>query len=284
MYGQSARSPPPLQHPRPQHPVRQIPSASPPPPDNWNSTSEYQRFASPPVNYHPAASATQLHPSQVPYGYSQRGAAGGGATPDAYIPQHPQHAYNSNPSSSSNSSANVQWMSPDHQSSYGAPPAMPRAPGGHPSSQQPHQAQSQPEIPSNGFAGFGQSMGMGSMMNDATAQMGMQFGSHALSAGQAYLDKNFTRLLPLAHLKHSFNVSNGYVVNKLRLLLWPWRHRPWSRGVVRSETTGVAEGWKPPREDVNCPDLYIPGQSTPDDTSREDAVSRGDFYSQSWHS
>lgn len=97
-------------------------------------------------------------------------------------------------------------------------------------------------------------------MNDATAQMGMQFGSHAFSAGQAYLDKNFTRLLPLAHLKHSFNVSNGYVVNKLRLLVWPWRHRPWSRGVVRSETTGVAEGWKPPREDINCPDLYIPGE------------------------
>lgn len=96
-------------------------------------------------------------------------------------------------------------------------------------------------------------------MNDATAQMGVQFGKHAFDAGSAYLDKNFTRLLPLAHLKHSFNVSNGYVLNKLRLVLWPWRHRPWSRSLRRSETSGVAEGWRPPREDINCPDLYIPG-------------------------
>lgn len=104
---------------------------------------------------------------------------------------------------------------------------------------------------------------MNGMMNDATAQMGVQFGKHALTAGQAYLDKNVVRLLPLAHLKHSFNVSNGYVVNKLRLIVWPWRHRPWSRSVVRNESTGVAEGWKPPREDLNCPDLYIPGARAP---------------------
>lgn len=98
-------------------------------------------------------------------------------------------------------------------------------------------------------------------MNDATAQMGVQFGKHAFDAGTAYIDKNFTRLLPLAHLKHSFNVSNSYVLMKLRLVLWPWRHRPWSRSLRRSETSGVAEGWKPPREDINCPDLYIPGMN-----------------------
>lgn len=100
-------------------------------------------------------------------------------------------------------------------------------------------------------------------MNDATAQIGVQFGKQALTAGQAYLDSHVVRLLPLAHLKHSFNVSNSYVVNKIRLVLFPWRHRPWSRTVERNESTGVAEGWKPPRDDINCPDLYIPGQSSP---------------------
>ncbi|GAA5899773.1 protein transporter YIF1 [Sporobolomyces salmoneus] len=254
MYGHSARSPPPLQHPRPQHPVRQIPSASPPPPESWNSSSEYQRFASPPVNYHPSGSATQqLHPNQQQpqYGYNQQR---GGTTPDAYIPQNQnQHSYGGG------SNENVQWMTPDQSAYNNVPQTMPKSSGGGGGGgPRTMQQQQQQQGASNGFANFGQSMGMGSMMNDATAQMGMQFGSHALSAGQAYLDKNFTRLLPLAHLKHSFNVSNRYVVNKLRLLLWPWRHRPWSRGVVRSETTGVAEGWKPPREDVNCPDLYIP--------------------------
>lgn len=97
-------------------------------------------------------------------------------------------------------------------------------------------------------------------MNDATTAMGVQFGKHAFDAGQAYIDKNITRMVPLAHLKHSFNVSNGYVLNKLRLVLWPWRHRPWSRSVRRNESSGVAEGYQPPRDDINCPDLYIPGR------------------------
>ncbi|GAA6017535.1 hypothetical protein JCM11491_006858 [Sporobolomyces phaffii] len=231
MYGgQSARSPPPLQHPRPQHPPRGIPSTSPPPPDSWNA-SEYQRFASPPVAYEQPAYTSYAQPQPQPQLRPQPRGGGGGAT---YMPQ-PHQPYPPAPSQ-------PQW-----NAAYDAPPPPPPPPGAGPSS-----------APAAGFGGFGPAMGMGNMMNDATAQMGMQFGSHALSAGQAYLDKNFTRLLPLAHLKHSFNVSNGYVVHKLRLLLWPWRHRPWSRGIVRSETTGVAEGWKPPREDVNCPDLYIP--------------------------
>ncbi len=45
-------------------------------------------------------------------------------------------------------------------------------------------------------------------------------------------------------------------MRKLQLVVFPWRHKPWSRKVVRSEQ-GVAE-WYPPREDVNSPDLYIP--------------------------
>ena len=57
-------------------------------------------------------------------------------------------------------------------------------------------------------------------------------------------------------LKHHFNVSNSYVMNKLRLLLFPWRHKPWSRRVRRSEN-GQAE-WQAPRDDLNAPDLYIP--------------------------
>ena len=64
--------------------------------------------------------------------------------------------------------------------------------------------------------------------------------------------------IPISMLKHHFNVSNSYVVNKLRLLLFPWRHKPWSRRVRRLEN-GQSE-WSPPREDINSPDLYIPRQ------------------------
>jgi hypothetical protein len=222
MYGQ-ARSPPPLQHPRPQHPPSQLASHSPPPPPSSNADpygytaggSSYQRFASPPAiaanNYNPYAPPPPVSNS-APYSHQPH-----------QQPRQPQ-----------------QWAAPS------AAPA-------HPSARQP------PPAGANGWPPAIDNFGM----NDATAQIGVQFGKQALTAGQAYLDSHVVRLLPLAHLKHSFNVSNSYVVNKIRLVLFPWRHRPWSRTVERNESTGVAEGWKPPRDDINCPDLYIPGQSSP---------------------
>jgi hypothetical protein len=63
-------------------------------------------------------------------------------------------------------------------------------------------------------------------------------------------------MLPVSVLKHHFNVSNSYVMQKLRLLIFPWRHKPWSRKVRRSEQG--TNDWQPPREDINSPDLYIP--------------------------
>lgn len=32
------------------------------------------------------------------------------------------------------------------------------------------------------------------------------------------------RHLPINHLRHSFNVSNLYVLKKLQMVLFPWRH------------------------------------------------------------
>ncbi|KAF8559480.1 hypothetical protein OG21DRAFT_1453973 [Imleria badia] len=93
-------------------------------------------------------------------------------------------------------------------------------------------------------------------MNDTTAQFGMQLGQSAVAAGQEYVQKNFGGLIPLSLLKHHFNVSNSYVIKKLQLVVFPWRHRPWSRKIRRLET-GQTE-WQPPRDDINCPDLYIP--------------------------
>jgi hypothetical protein len=58
-------------------------------------------------------------------------------------------------------------------------------------------------------------------------------------------------------LKHHFNVSNVYVVQKLQLVLFPWKHRAWTRKVLHADGTGPPT-WVPPREDVNSPDLYIP--------------------------
>lgn len=102
---------------------------------------------------------------------------------------------------------------------------------------------------------------------------------HSLAIPHTYLSLSplaqFGSLLPLPLLKHYFNVSNSYVLHKLRLVLFPWRHKPWSRahaagsagaagaygGQAGYETpVGKGEGgFAPPREDVNSPDLYIPG-------------------------
>jgi hypothetical protein len=67
----------------------------------------------------------------------------------------------------------------------------------------------------------------------------------------------FNRYVNLSALKHYFNVSNGYVVNKLFLVLFPWRHKPWSR--KQSIGPNGQEAWfLPPRDDLNSPDMYIP--------------------------
>lgn len=116
-------------------------------------------------------------------------------------------------------------------------------------------------------------------IDGATTQLGMQLGHSAVQAGQNYVQQNvrsLTRiqrisvltasvqlagLIPVSLLRHHFNVSNSYVIQKLRLLVFPWRHKPWSRKTKRLEN-GTSE-WQPPREDINSPDLYIPGVFPP---------------------
>ncbi|KAF8623762.1 hypothetical protein AX15_006204 [Amanita polypyramis BW_CC] len=116
---------------------------------------------------------------------------------------------------------------------------------------QPHMHQQPatgPSVPAPDFGAWG--------LNDATAQFGMQLGHNAVVAGQEYVQKNLGTMFPGTHIKHHFNVSNSYVMKKIQLLLFPWRHKPWSRRVRRSDA-GQSE-WQPPRDDINCPDLYIP--------------------------
>lgn len=66
-----------------------------------------------------------------------------------------------------------------------------------------------------------------------------------------------SKVVNVSALKHYFNVSNSYVLHKLVLVLFPWRHKSW----VRRQAQGVngPEGFfLPPRDDVNSPDMYIP--------------------------
>ncbi|KZF20796.1 hypothetical protein L228DRAFT_212964 [Xylona heveae TC161] len=94
-------------------------------------------------------------------------------------------------------------------------------------------------------------------MTDPTAQMGFQVGKSAMMAGHDYVEQNFNRYVNVSALKHYFNVSNSYVLNKLFLVLFPWRHKPWSRQ-QRLSPNGQEGFFLPPREDINSPDMYIP--------------------------
>ncbi|KAI8357232.1 YIF1-domain-containing protein [Mortierella sp. GBAus27b] len=126
----------------------------------------------------------------------------------------------------------------------------PRTPYMQPQQQQHHhqqQQQQQPGIPAFPFN-----------LNDGTTQLGMQFGRTAVMAGQEYVEQNLNRWFNRAALQPYFNVSNQYVVNKLKLLIFPWRHKLWTRVLKRSETTGDPVGYQPPRDDINAPDMYIP--------------------------
>ncbi|ORZ04975.1 hypothetical protein BCR41DRAFT_312575 [Lobosporangium transversale] len=95
-------------------------------------------------------------------------------------------------------------------------------------------------------------------LNDGTTQLGMQFGKSAVMAGQEYVEQNLNRWVNRAALQPYFNVSNQYVVSKLKLLIFPWRHKLWTRLLKRSETTGETIGYLSPRDDINAPDMYIP--------------------------
>jgi protein transport protein YIF1 len=93
--------------------------------------------------------------------------------------------------------------------------------------------------------------------------MGLHVMGNVMGSSQEYVEQNVLRFINTTSLKPYFNVSTSYVVRKLRLLLFPWRHKPWSRQMRRNEVSGATEGFKPPREDINAPDLYIPCTPSP---------------------
>jgi len=188
----SSRSPPPLQHPIPTHPLN-VPE---PPATPLSADASYQRFSSSP-SIHPQQQQQQQHqPYTAHNAYSQ-------------------------------------------QQSYSQQPGI-------------HGHGPQPNLLNNQFAGMWG-------VNDATAQLGIQLGQNAVAAGQDYVQKNFNTAGYLTSLKHHFNVSNSYVLHKLRIILFPWRHKPWSRKFTRTES-GQSE-FQPPRDDLNSPDLYIPSMA-----------------------
>lgn len=104
----------------------------------------------------------------------------------------------------------------------------------------------------------------GGFINDSTAQLGLQVGQNAMAAGQQIVNDNFNKYINVNALKHYFNVTTSYVLSKLLLVLFPWRHRSWVRRTTQDATfspnlqQSPTDSYLAPRDDINSPDMYIP--------------------------
>ncbi|CAN6607029.1 protein transport protein Yif1p [Trichomonascus vanleenenianus] len=122
--------------------------------------------------------------------------------------------------------------------------------------QQQQQQQQQPHA-SQGFGGGSYP----NIFNDPSAQIGIEVGRNAFNYGQEYIGRNINQYVSVSALQYYFQVSNSYVLRKILLVLFPWRHKPWTRILQRSEGSGAVDGYATAREDINAPDMYIPAMA-----------------------
>ena len=161
-------------------------------------------------------------------------------------------------------------------------PSFPNAPSPNPQQQQQQwqpmnvAASSQSGVrlrqspPSRGSSGPIDDPAFSSLMSNPLAQA-------AFTAYGASVQKQMSGLLGFLNvhrLKYYFHVNNRYVLNKLYILLLPFTHKHWKRQAVDGSEGGqqldqygqpvgsagaaLSSAYKPPSEDVNAPDLYIP--------------------------
>lgn len=169
----NSRSPPPLQHPKPTHPAYPPPEPPHTPAASTNSSpysqaqrisqDGYMRYSSPPVQESSASS-------------SSTGLGGIGLSTGV-------NAY-----AAPNASQRQGYVaSPPINGAMGYQ-SMPNGMGG------PGQPQ-----PGVGVGAGQQGFGGWPGMNDATAQMGVQFGKSAVAAGQDYVEKNVSQSLQTSY-------------------------------------------------------------------------------------
>ncbi len=91
---------------------------------------------------------------------------------------------------------------------------------------------------------------------NAIANMGINAGKEILASKMSWLFSFFQH----RGLKYYFNVSNAYVINKIKLLLFPFLHKTWTRRRDDAYDGGqnAHDEFLPPKDDINAPDLYIP--------------------------
>jgi len=81
--------------------------------------------------------------------------------------------------------------------------------------------------------------------------MAMQYGQKLADQGKQIMENQFEKWVPVTRLKYYFAVDNKYVINKIRLLFFPFTHKDWS---LKFDQENPVQ----PRYDINALDLYIP--------------------------
>ncbi|KAL5283562.1 YIF1B family protein [Megaselia abdita] len=81
--------------------------------------------------------------------------------------------------------------------------------------------------------------------------MAMQYGQKLADQGKQMVESTFEKWIPVTKLKYYFAVDNNYVINKLRLIFFPFMHKNWA---LQYDQDNPVQ----PRFDINAPDLYIP--------------------------
>lgn len=131
------------------------------------------------------------------------------------------------------------------------PPSQPNQfPGQYPQQSSPYgmpqqggpQPQQIPGVPPTGFGMFNQPI---------VQDMALQYGQKLADQGKELVNKEFEKYIPVSKLKYYFAVDNKYVVNKLKLIFFPFLHTDWS---LKYDQENPVQ----PRFDINALDLYIP--------------------------
>lgn len=81
--------------------------------------------------------------------------------------------------------------------------------------------------------------------------MALLYGQKLADQGKEIVHSHFEKYIPITKLKYYFSVDNKYVLNKLRLIFFPFNQKDWS---LKYDHDNPVQ----PRYDINAPDLYIP--------------------------
>lgn len=153
------------------------------------------------------------------------------------------------------------YVSPQQQSQQTFQQQQPQQPSSFSSQQQFQQAQQSNQFFSPA-ANPQDAAAYGNFLNDPRAAMTFQVGQNAMLAGSHFVEQNFGKYVHTDDIKYYFKISNSYVLNKLILILFPFKNKNWLRSYRASDPNAPQdpniELYAYPLDDKNAVDLYIP--------------------------